>query len=256
MLLPWPSTSHHEPCSPHREPRSPCPSLGSSRVPLPPRVPPGASSPLTCPSCPQGYMATMRGCAHVWGMLWYALACTGVHWHVLACAGDSCHLPPIPFQERRLHMYVVYCQNKPKSEHIVSEYIDSYFEELKQELGHRLQLNDLLIKPVQRIMKYQLLLKASPRLSLPPLAWQKAVEVMCFVPKRCNDMMNVGRLQGFEVGVGGGLSSELWALGSLGGAPINHLPPMRRPCAGAAFAPGGWRRLCYQPAMPPHRGTQ
>uniref|UniRef100_A0A8C2CG82 Rho guanine nucleotide exchange factor 25 n=1 Tax=Cyprinus carpio TaxID=7962 RepID=A0A8C2CG82_CYPCA len=87
--------------------------------------------------------------------------------------------------ERRLHMYVVYCQNKPKSEHIVSEYIETYFEELKQQLGHRLQLNDLLIKPVQRIMKYQLLLK-------------KAVEVMCFVPKRCNDMMNVGRLQGFE----------------------------------------------------------
>uniref|UniRef100_A0A673X3Q1 Rho guanine nucleotide exchange factor 25 n=1 Tax=Salmo trutta TaxID=8032 RepID=A0A673X3Q1_SALTR len=87
--------------------------------------------------------------------------------------------------ERRLHMYVVYCQNKPKSEHIVSEYIETYFEELRQQLGHRLQLNDLLIKPVQRIMKYQLLLK-------------RAVEVMCFVPKRCNDMMNVGRLQGFE----------------------------------------------------------
>nr|XP_023859464.1 rho guanine nucleotide exchange factor 25 [Salvelinus alpinus] len=27
---------------------------------------------------------------------------------------------------------------------------------------------------------------------------REAVEVMCFVPKRCNDMMNVGRLQGFE----------------------------------------------------------
>lgn len=25
-------------------------------------------------------------------------------------------------------MYVVYCQNKPKSEHIVSEYSDTYFE--------------------------------------------------------------------------------------------------------------------------------
>lgn len=25
-------------------------------------------------------------------------------------------------------MYVVYCQNKPKSEHVVSEYIDTYFE--------------------------------------------------------------------------------------------------------------------------------
>lgn len=32
-------------------------------------------------------------------------------------------------------------------------------QELRQQLGHRLQLNDLLIKPVQRIMKYQLLLK-------------------------------------------------------------------------------------------------
>jgi triple functional domain protein len=30
--------------------------------------------------------------------------------------------------ERRLHMYVVYCQNKPMSEYIVSEYIDTYFE--------------------------------------------------------------------------------------------------------------------------------
>ncbi len=31
------------------------------------------------------------------------------------------------------------------------------------------------------------------------LVLQRAVEVMCVVPKRCNDMMNVGRLQGFEV---------------------------------------------------------
>ncbi|KAJ8258961.1 hypothetical protein COCON_G00179730 [Conger conger] len=104
--------------------------------------------------------------------------------------------------ERRLHMYVVYCQNKPKSEHIVSEYIETYFEELKQQLGHRLQLNDLLIKPVQRIMKYQLLLKDFlkyyTKAGMDTVELEKAVEVMCFVPKRCNDMMNVGRLQGFE----------------------------------------------------------
>ncbi|MEQ2164097.1 Rho guanine nucleotide exchange factor 25, partial [Goodea atripinnis] len=105
--------------------------------------------------------------------------------------------------ERRLHMYVVYCQNKPKSEHIVSEYIETYFEFLRQQLGHRLQLNDLLIKPVQRIMKYQLLLKDLlkyfSKAGRDVEKLQKAVEVMCFVPKRCNDMMNVGRLQGFEV---------------------------------------------------------
>ncbi|XP_072316957.1 triple functional domain protein isoform X1 [Eucyclogobius newberryi] len=105
-------------------------------------------------------------------------------------------------QERRLHMYIVYCQNKPKSEHIVSEYIDTYFEDLKQRLGHRLQLTDLLIKPVQRIMKYQLILKdilkVSKKAAVDTTELEKAVEVMCVVPKRCNDMMNVGRLQGFE----------------------------------------------------------
>lgn len=31
------------------------------------------------------------------------------------------------------------------------------------------------------------------------LVSQQAVEVMCFVPKRCNDMMTLGRLRGFEV---------------------------------------------------------
>lgn len=104
--------------------------------------------------------------------------------------------------ERRLHMYVVYCQNKPKSEHVVSEFGDSYFEELRQQLGHRLQLSDLLIKPVQRIMKYQLLLKDFlkyySRSGRDTEELEQAVEVMCFVPKRCNDMMSLGRLRGFE----------------------------------------------------------
>lgn len=38
-----------------------------------------------------------------------------------------------------------------------------FCQELRQQLGHRLQLNDLLIKPVQRIMKYQLLLKVKSK---------------------------------------------------------------------------------------------
>uniref|UniRef100_A0A665VVK7 Rho guanine nucleotide exchange factor 25 n=1 Tax=Echeneis naucrates TaxID=173247 RepID=A0A665VVK7_ECHNA len=119
------------------------------------------------------------------------------------CVGDPDSLAQLFIKhERRLHMYVVYCQNKPKSEHIVSEYIETYFENLRQQLGHRLQLNDLLIKPVQRIMKYQLLLKDFlkyySKAGRDVVELQRAVDVMCFVPKRCNDMMNVGRLQGFE----------------------------------------------------------
>ncbi|XP_028930165.1 rho guanine nucleotide exchange factor 25 isoform X4 [Ornithorhynchus anatinus] len=105
--------------------------------------------------------------------------------------------------ERRLHMYVVYCHNKPKSEHVVSEFGDHYFEELRLRLDHRLQLSDLLIKPVQRIMKYQLLLKDFLRYyskaGMDTAELQRAVDVMCFVPKRCNDILSLGRLQGFEM---------------------------------------------------------
>jgi len=105
--------------------------------------------------------------------------------------------------ERKLFMYVVYCQNKPVSEYIVSEF-DTYFEELRQKLGHKLQLCDLLIKPVQRIMKYQLLLKdlykytERARLTAETEALRQATVVMQVVPKAANDMMDVGRLQGFD----------------------------------------------------------
>ncbi|KAM4526376.1 rho guanine nucleotide exchange factor 25-like [Fundulus diaphanus] len=43
-------------------------------------------------------------------------------------------------------------------------------------------------------------LKYSKKAGLESPDLEKAVEVMCIVPKRCNDMMNVGRLQGFDVG--------------------------------------------------------
>lgn len=102
-------------------------------------------------------------------------------------------------------MYVVYCKNKPVSEYIVSEHIDTYFEELRVKFGHKLQLCDLLIKPVQRIMKYQLLLKdilkyterAKRTDEIEPL--RAAFNIMVVVPKMANDMMDVGRLQGFDV---------------------------------------------------------
>lgn len=71
-------------------------------------------------------------------------------------------------------------------------------------MGQRLGIGDLLIKPVQRITKYQLLLneilKYTVKGGLEKEAedLKKAVHVMHIVPKSANDMMNVGRLQGFE----------------------------------------------------------
>lgn len=78
-------------------------------------------------------------------------------------------------------------------------------QELRQKLGHKLTLGDLLIKPVQRIMKYQLLLRdiakytqrADLKTEMEDL--RVALQVMHVVPKSANDMMDVGRLQGFDV---------------------------------------------------------
>lgn len=84
-----------------------------------------------------------------------------------------------------------------------SIYTDANKQELRIRLGHKLQLPDLLIKPVQRIMKYQLLLKDILRyteraqLNRERLDLMKAVEIMLVVPKSADDMMNVGRLNGF-----------------------------------------------------------
>ncbi|XP_040567429.1 triple functional domain protein isoform X3 [Lepeophtheirus salmonis] len=106
--------------------------------------------------------------------------------------------------DRKFQMYVVYCQNKPKSEYIVSEYIDTYFEEIRMKLGFKLRLTDLLIKPVQRLTKYHMLLEAilkySQRAGMleEAEAISRAFHVMTIVPNQANDMMDIGRLQGFE----------------------------------------------------------
>ncbi|CAG9534776.1 unnamed protein product [Cercopithifilaria johnstoni] len=106
--------------------------------------------------------------------------------------------------ERRLHTYYVkYCQNKPKSDFLMAQDdFEQFFAETKQKLGHKIALRDLLIKPVQRIMKYQLLMKdilkyterAGDRMDV----LEKALQVMHVVPKACDDMMQVGRLQNFD----------------------------------------------------------
>ena len=75
---------------------------------------------------------------------------------------------------------------------------------MRQKLGHKLQLPDLLIKPIQRIMKYQLLLRDMLKytekagLESEAVDLRKAVQIMHVVPKTANDMMMVSRLQGFD----------------------------------------------------------
>ena len=88
---------------------------------------------------------------------------------------------------------------------LLSKTVIMHLQEIRQKLGHKLTLGDLLIKPVQRIMKYQLLvkdiLKYTERMGNKEETenLRQAAHIMHVVPKEANDMMNVGRLQGFDV---------------------------------------------------------
>uniref|UniRef100_A0A3B3C360 DH domain-containing protein n=1 Tax=Oryzias melastigma TaxID=30732 RepID=A0A3B3C360_ORYME len=92
-------------------------------------------------------------------------------------------------------MYVNYCRNKPDSTQLILEHAGNYFDEIQQR--HRLAntISSYLIKPVQRITKYQLLLKFC-------LCFcrkiKEGLEVMLSVPKRANDAMHLSMLEGFD----------------------------------------------------------
>lgn len=62
------------------------------------------------------------------------------------CGENVSELGPLfKRSERKLHMYIVYCQNKAKSEYIVSEHIDTYFEVSRHIVQHLLFIIDKLI---------------------------------------------------------------------------------------------------------------
>uniref|UniRef100_A0A3Q2EEN0 Kalirin RhoGEF kinase b n=1 Tax=Cyprinodon variegatus TaxID=28743 RepID=A0A3Q2EEN0_CYPVA len=105
-------------------------------------------------------------------------------------------------QADKFHMYVTYCRNKPDSSLLIQQHGVGFFEEVQRRHGLANSISSALIKPVQRITKYQLLLKDflkyTSKAGLDCEEIEKAVELMSLVPKRCNDMMNLGRLQGYE----------------------------------------------------------
>lgn len=65
-------------------------------------------------------------------------------------------------QKNEFKMYTIYCKNRPGSEALWEEIggiEHPFFLECQSKLKHQLPLNSYLIKPVQRITKYGLLLK-------------------------------------------------------------------------------------------------
>ncbi|XP_022410020.1 proto-oncogene DBL isoform X2 [Delphinapterus leucas] len=107
------------------------------------------------------------------------------------------------FLERKddFQMYAKYCQNKPRSEAIWKKYSEcTFFQECQRKLKHRLGLDSYLLKPVQRITKYQLLLKELLKYSKDcegSVQLKEALDMILDLLKSVNDSMHQIAINGY-----------------------------------------------------------
>uniref|UniRef100_A0A8D0CKE4 MCF.2 cell line derived transforming sequence n=1 Tax=Scleropages formosus TaxID=113540 RepID=A0A8D0CKE4_SCLFO len=108
------------------------------------------------------------------------------------------------FLQRReqFHVYERYCQNKPRSEALWRQCSDSaFFQECQRKLEHKLSLDSYLLKPVQRLTKYQLLLKELLKCSAGSegtAELQAALDAMLDLLRSVNDSMHQIAITGYE----------------------------------------------------------
>ena len=128
-------------------------------------------------------------------------------------------------------VYVTYCENKPMSESFLWTFHHNggtFFEvrhqtwlvitlrfnlnfelcppppcqEVKTQLGHRHDIDSYLIKPVQRITRYKLLLgdlyRSAQKAEMETPILERALNLMQDVPKRANDAMTLSMIYGYE----------------------------------------------------------
>uniref|UniRef100_A0A8C7E9N1 MCF.2 cell line derived transforming sequence-like 2 n=1 Tax=Nothoprocta perdicaria TaxID=30464 RepID=A0A8C7E9N1_NOTPE len=101
-----------------------------------------------------------------------------------------------------LQIYEKYCQNKPRSEALWRQCGDSiFFQECQRKLDHKLSLDAYLLKPVQRITKYQLILKEMLKCSKNSegtAELEEALATVLDIIKSVNDSMHQIAITGYE----------------------------------------------------------
>ncbi|XP_075875289.1 guanine nucleotide exchange factor DBS isoform X3 [Nelusetta ayraudi] len=121
----------------------------------------------------------------------------------LETCGDKPELVGTCFLKRKeeLQVYQKYCQNKPCSEVLWRQCGDSlFFQECQKKLDHKLSLDAYLLKPVQRITKYQLMLKEMLKCSKGDgtAEFEEALATVLDIIKSVNDSMHQISITGFE----------------------------------------------------------
>ncbi|XP_026320244.1 guanine nucleotide exchange factor DBS-like isoform X5 [Hyposmocoma kahamanoa] len=120
---------------------------------------------------------------------------------------SATELVALCFVEKRetfFRLYSYYCQNIPRSERLRETLVDThlFLQACQLRLGHKLPLAAYLLKPVQRITKYQLLLKDLLRYGecgSMSTGLQEALDCMLVVLKCVNDSMHQIAITGVPV---------------------------------------------------------
>uniref|UniRef100_H2XVV8 DH domain-containing protein n=1 Tax=Ciona intestinalis TaxID=7719 RepID=H2XVV8_CIOIN len=96
------------------------------------------------------------------------------------------------------NLYVTYCQNKPTSNQVLMEHGGDFFQTIQSNKNLPDSISSFLIKPVQRITKYQLLLKDLASCCKSEISEiNDGLEVMLSVPRRANDALHLSMMTGF-----------------------------------------------------------
>ncbi|KAK7889428.1 hypothetical protein WMY93_024988 [Mugilogobius chulae] len=104
-------------------------------------------------------------------------------------------------RKEELKVYEKYCQNKPRSEVLWRQCGDSlFFQECQKKLDHKLSLDAYLLKPVQRITKYQLMLKEMIKCNKGEggAELEEALATVLDIIKSVNDSLHQIAITGFE----------------------------------------------------------
>uniref|UniRef100_H0WFJ9 Pleckstrin homology and RhoGEF domain containing G4 n=1 Tax=Otolemur garnettii TaxID=30611 RepID=H0WFJ9_OTOGA len=158
---------------------------------------------LDRPDVPQG----LRGQrAHLFGNL---EKLRDFHCHFFLRELEACtrHPPRVAYAFLRhrvqFGMYALYSKNKPRSDALMSSYGHAFFKDKQQALGDHLDLASYLLKPIQRMSKYALLLQELARAcggSMQELSALRAAQSLVhFQLRHGNDLLAMDAIQGCDV---------------------------------------------------------
>uniref|UniRef100_A0A3Q0R1X8 DH domain-containing protein n=1 Tax=Amphilophus citrinellus TaxID=61819 RepID=A0A3Q0R1X8_AMPCI len=123
-----------------------------------------------------------------------------------ACSKHPLRVPHCFLRHEQFGLYALYSKNKPKSDALLANHGHSFFRRKQLELGDKMDLSSYLLKPVQRMSKYALLLtdlmkEVGVAQEAELAALQSATNMVKFQLRHGNDLLAMDAIRDCDVSV-------------------------------------------------------